>query len=113
MIVLHLGCALIYVALAGLVLARRSSSRTGTWLALACLMTAVWAGAVALDWHASDWQSPVWQTYGRGISGWLELARSVAWYGFILHLYRQTVTAHRQLSQAFSTMGLTLLMVRY
>ena len=116
MIVLHLGCALIYVALAGLVLARRSSSRTGTWLALACLMTAVWAGAVALDWYAADWQSPVWQSpvwqsYGRGISGWLELARSVAWYGFILHLYRQTVMAHRQLSQAFSTMGLLALLV--
>lgn len=121
MIVLHLGCALIYIALAGLVLARRSNSRTGTWLAVACLMTAAWAGAVAWDWRSHDWQFPSGQfpsgqfpsgqPYGRGLSGWLELARSVTWYGFILHLYRQTITAHRQLSQAFTTMGLLALLV--
>ena len=101
---LHAVCALAYGFLASLIIARQltasgeanGGSRTATWLAVACLTTAIWAGAVALFWG----------TRLMPVAAWLELARSVAWYGFILHLYRQTVTAHRQLMQAFTTMGL-------
>ncbi len=46
-----------------------------------------------------------------GIASWLEIARSAAWYGFILHLYRRSVMAHRQLMQAFTTMGLLALLL--
>ena len=45
---LHAGCAALYLGLAVLILARRPSSRTGMWLACACLVTAVWSGTVAL-----------------------------------------------------------------
>ena len=46
-----------------------------------------------------------------GIAGWLEVARSAAWYGFILHLYRRSVAVHRQLRQVFTTMGLLALLL--
>lgn len=100
-IILHAGCALVYGALTFLVLACRPRSATGLLLALACLVTAAWATAVTFTW----------QTPARGIAGWLELARSVAWYGFILHLYRQSVGAHRQMRHAFTTMGLLAVLV--
>ena len=77
-------------------------SRTGLWLAGACLVTAAWAAAVV----DRNWPDPL-----GGLAGWLEIARSAAWYGFILHLYRRSVTAHRQLSQAFTTMGLLALLL--
>src|SRR6185312_16945510 len=99
--VLHGGCAVLYGLLATLILLRRSRSRTGLWLALACLSTAVWAGAVAIYWRLPY----------LGVAGWLELAHSAVWYGFILHLYRRSVTAHRQLVQAFTTMGLLALLL--
>src|SRR5579871_2701463 len=99
---LHGGCAVLYAGLAALILMRRPSSRTALWLAGACLVTAAWAGSVALV----AWGLPI----GR-IAGWLEIARSAAWYGFILHLYRRTVTVHRQLTQAFTTMGLLALLL--
>ena len=39
------------------------------------------------------------------------MARSAAWYGFILHLYRRSVAVHRQLRQVFTTMGLLALLL--
>ncbi len=103
---LHAVCALAYGFLSALILARQSSaaagrSRTGLWLAVACLTTAIWAGSVAFFWSSRL----------MGIAAWLELARTVAWYGFILHLYRQTVTAPRQMMQAFTTMGLLAILL--
>jgi putative PEP-CTERM system histidine kinase len=98
---LHATCAILYGVLAGLILLRQTPSRTGVWLAMASLVTAGWAGAVALSW-----QDPL-----VGLAGWLEMARSAAWYGFILHLYRQTLGGRRQLRQAFGTMGLLALLV--
>jgi putative PEP-CTERM system histidine kinase len=95
MALLHGGCALLYTVLAALILMRQQRSRTGLWLAGACLVTAIWAAAVAV--------SP---TPSEGVSAWLELARAAAWYGFILHLYRRTVTVRRELTQTFITMGL-------
>ena len=95
MTVLHGGCAIVYGALCALVLARRPSHRTALWLAAACLTTAAWALAVVLNRNAP----------ASGVAGWLELARSAAWYGFILHLYRRSVATRGQLMQALSTMG--------
>jgi putative PEP-CTERM system histidine kinase len=102
LILLHAGCAVLYAALAALVLMRRSPSRTAIWLAGACLVTAAWAGAVAL----TAWNNPT-----SGAAGWLEIARSAAWYGFILHLYRRAVAVHSQLRQVFTTMGLLALLL--
>jgi putative PEP-CTERM system histidine kinase len=96
MFLLHAGCAILYAGLAALILMRQGQSRAGLWLAGACLVTAVWAATVAFGWGS---------VFGRP-TGWLGLARSAAWYGFLLHLYRRTVTVHRQLIQAFTTMGL-------
>ena len=101
MVVLHGGCAAVYAILSGLILMRRPRSATGLWLAFACLVTAAWAFSVVLNPY-----QPV-----LGLPGWLELARAAAWYGFILHLYRRSITVRRQLMQAFSTMGLLALLV--
>ena len=103
---LHAVCALAYGFLAVLILARHSpaaagGSRTGLWLGVACLATASWAGSVAILWGSGH----------MAIAASLELGRTVAWYGFLLHLYRQTVTAPRQMMQAFTTMGLLALLL--
>ncbi|HEX4366836.1 MAG TPA: XrtA/PEP-CTERM system histidine kinase PrsK [Rhodopila sp.] len=100
-VVLHGACAAVYIALALLILARPPLSRTGAWLAFACVMTAAWAATFAMAWHA-----PV----GR-IASWLEVGRSAAWYGFILHLYRRSVASDEQVSSAFKTMGLLALLI--
>jgi putative PEP-CTERM system histidine kinase len=101
LVLLYGGCTVLYAALAALVVARRPLSGTGIWLAVACLVNAAWCVAVAIDW-----QDPV-----TGVPGWLELARSAAWYGFILHLYRRSAREPHQLTTAFVTMGLLALLV--
>lgn len=100
-VLLHGVCACLYLVLAGLILVRRPLSRTGVWLAGASLLTAGWGIAVAVSWLA-----PL-----RGLASWLEIASSVAWYGFVLHLYRSSVGLHRQQRQAFTTMGLLALLM--
>ena len=101
MVVLHGGCAFVYAVLCALILARPPISRTAAYLALACLTTALWAFLVVIFRDAPT----------SGAPGWLELARSGAWYAFILHLYRRSVAARGQLMQAFSTMGLLAFLV--
>src|SRR5580658_1088451 len=101
LVVLHGGCALVYAILCALILVRRPLTRTAAWLVLACLTTTLWAIAVVLYRSAP----------ASGLPGWLELARSAAWYAFILHLYRRSVEARGQLMQAFSTMGLLAFLV--
>jgi putative PEP-CTERM system histidine kinase len=98
---LHGTCAAVYGILTGLILARPPLSRTGSWLALACAVTAFWAAAFALAW-----QPP----FGNLVT-WFEVGRSAAWYCFILHLYRRSVGAQQQLTTAFKTMGLLALLV--
>lgn len=101
---LYAVCAAAYLVVALLVLARgpRGAPRGATawWLAFACGMTTVWALAVA-----AQWRNP-----GVGVPAWLELARSAAWYGFILHLYRRSLTARRHTGEIFTVMGLLALM---
>jgi putative PEP-CTERM system histidine kinase len=102
LVLLHAGCAALYAALAGLVMLRGTPGRSGAWLAGACLMTALWASAVATVGS----KDPT-----TGFTGWLEVIRALAWYGFILHLYRRSVAARSELRQAFTTMGLLALLV--
>lgn len=101
MVVLHAGCAAVYALLSALILMRRPLSRTGLWLALACLVTTAWALAVVVFRTAP----------ASGVPAWLELARSAAWYAFILHLFRRSAFGRGQLMQAFATMGLLALLV--
>src|SRR5690242_15256478 len=102
MVLLHALCAAVYALLVALILVRSRRSQTGLWLVGACTVTSAWALAVALK-PADAVQ---------GAPGWLELARSVAWYGFLLHLYRRSISGKRLLGQAFATMGgLALLLI--
>ncbi len=100
-VLLHGACAAVYAVLAALILARPPISRTGVWLALACGCTAIWAAMFALSW-----QFPA----GRVVA-WLEVGRSAAWYGFILHLYRRSVGGNEQIATAFKTMGLLAMLM--
>jgi putative PEP-CTERM system histidine kinase len=100
-VILYGACAVVYALLAALILARPPLSRTGAWLAFACAATAVWAATFALAWYA-----PI----GR-LASWMEVGRSAAWYGFILHLCRRSVASNKQISSAFKTMGLLALLV--
>jgi hypothetical protein len=93
--------SVIYALMAGLILARPPLSRTGTWLVVACAVTAIWAATFALAW-----QLPI----GR-VAAWLEVGRSAAWYCFILHLYRRAVFKKEQITTAFKTMGLVALIM--
>jgi putative PEP-CTERM system histidine kinase len=100
-VVLHGACSVVYALLAALLLARPPLSRTGAWLAFACMATAAWAATFALAWRPA---------FGPLASS-LQVARSAAWYGFILHLYRRSAGSSDQVSNAFKTMGLLALLV--
>jgi putative PEP-CTERM system histidine kinase len=100
---LHGVCAITYGLLAGFVLVRRPLNRTGAWLVVACVATAIWATAFARALASHD-------QIGH-LVGWLEVGRSAAWYGFILHLYRRSVKVSNQITNAFTTMGLLALLV--
>ena len=100
-VLLHGVCALVYGVLTALILARPPISRTAAWLAFACAATAAWAASFVLAW-----QFPVGH-----FGAWMEVGRSAAWYGFILHLYRRSAGANEQLATAFKTMGLLALLL--
>jgi putative PEP-CTERM system histidine kinase len=120
-VVLHGACAVVYALLATLILARPPLSRTGAWLAFACAATAIWAATFAMawyipawhapTWYAPSWYAPTWQVPLDRLAAWLEVGRSAAWYGFILHLYRRSIGSNEQVSTAFKTMGLLALMI--
>lgn len=97
---LYFVCGAIYLVVAALVLARGPRGAAAAWLATGCLITTAWSASVVWQWQAPD----------TGLAAWLEFARSVVWYGFILHLYRQTITAGRHKSQIFTMMGLLALL---
>jgi putative PEP-CTERM system histidine kinase len=99
---LYGGCATLYAALAALILGQARRSRTGLFLAGACIVTAAWAAAIAMAAHGP---------FGL-IAVVLDLLRPAAWCAFVLHLYRRTVLAGRHRNQAFIMLGmLALLMV--
>ncbi len=101
-------CGAVYLLLAGLVLlqpARRGRiGATASLLALGAGGTAAWAGAAA--WQGS---APL-----GGLPGSLDLVRALIWYGFVLHLFRGTVSSERGLPRAaawrlFAALGAMLL----
>ena len=99
--ILYAGCAALYLALTALIVVRLRLSRTGGYLAVACLVSAIWAGLVAM--HVGlPWGGP---------GGLVDLLRSVVWYVFLLHLYRMTVPGRGVLRQAFVVTGLIGLVV--
>lgn len=101
LVLLHAGCAAIYAVAAVVILLRTRLGRTGLALAAACVVTAAWALGVALNGD---------DPFG-GVPGWLEVARSVAWYGFLLHLYGRTTAQRAQFGQTFTTMGLVAVLL--
>lgn len=93
--------ASLYLALCVLILIQARLSRTGLLLVAAALASACWLGAVAL----------VLPPPLGGFGGGLDLLRSVAWYVFLLHLYRRSVPGRSQLTQAFMVMGMVAVLV--
>jgi len=87
---------ILYLALAGLVGVQARRSRTGWLLVLACLASAAWliGSGFALPGPPGL------------VAGLLEMARSAAWYGFLLHIYRRAIGSHRGLTQGFAVMGI-------
>ena len=88
-------CVLAYAALTALILLQARRSPTGYLLAAASAATAVWAAASVFD------KSPVGE-----IASAFDLLRTLAWYGFCLHLYRRALGAsgHQTL---FVSIGVT------
>ena len=97
-VLLHAGCAVLYAGLAGLILVQGRPSRTGALLAGACLATAAWATAIALADSAP---------FGPMVAV-LDLLRPVAWFGFVLHLYRRTLVGPGQHGRIFLVIGLLI-----
>ncbi len=91
-------CAVGYVGLAVLILLQARRSATGWALAVCCLLTAVWAGA-NLNWPGAA-----------AATGQLDLARAAGWYGFLLLLYRRSVTSGRLLLP-FAMAGMATVLV--
>jgi putative PEP-CTERM system histidine kinase len=100
-IVLHAGCAALYAGLTVLIISQSRMSRTGVMLAIACAITAAWAAAAAMA------ERPSFAL----LAGVLDLLRPVAWFAFILHLYRRAVKADRQRGQILITLGLVAVLV--
>ena len=90
-------CAAVYGAL-GLLILVRARHQTGLLLALCCAITAGWAAVVVL--FADE---PL-----GGVAGAADLLRGLCWYGFILHLYRRSVTPAGQAGQAFLLVGVLI-----
>ena len=88
-------CAGVYCLLA-LVIAARARRVTGWMLAGCCLLTAAWAAAAAVQ---------PGEGLG-GVSGALDLLRALAWYGFILHMYRRSAGPGSGGALAFMVVGL-------
>ncbi len=93
-VLLFVVCSAVYATLASLI-AIRARQRTNWLLAACCMVTAVWAGSAAF-WPEAD--------IG-GVPGALDTFRAVAWYGFILHLYRRSAIGPRVQSRVFSAVG--------
>lgn len=95
-LLLHALCAAVYAGLAALILVQSRRSTLGQTLALACAMTAAWAGSVA--WFG--------QTAQDSLAGWLVLARGVAWNCFLMFLYRRSLQAAQARTQLVVTIAL-------
>lgn len=93
---LYTFCAGLYLALAVVVIVAARPGRTEVILAAGCLMVAAWAAASAYS------DLPSTSVFVAS----LELAVSVAWYGFVLHLYYKAVDGGVRLRQIFTAVGM-------
>ena len=91
-------CALAYSMLCCLV-AWQAPQRSGWLLAGCCAATAAWSGVSAAV--------PV-PGYS-GLPGALDLMRALAWFGFIMHLYRRYVPGQDAAGWVFTLIGLAAL----
>lgn len=99
--VLHAGCALLYVALAVLILVRGRRGMTGLLMACGCLATALWAASVAAI-----------SLVPMAVAAFaFDLLRPVVWLVFILHLYRRAALGGRQARQILVMLGLLAVLV--
>jgi putative PEP-CTERM system histidine kinase len=91
-LVAYTGAGALFAALAALVAFQARRSRTGWMLAGACVASAAWLIGTVMPLPTPA-------------AGTLELARSLAWYGFLLHIYRRAMSGRGPLSQGFLVMG--------
>jgi len=99
-VILYAGCAAVYGVLAALIALAGRPSRTGFALAGAAVVTAAWAAAVAWQPH---------EPFG-SLPGGLDLLRALAWYGFVLHLFRRSVPGHPRLFGMLALLGVAALL---
>ncbi len=83
-------CAATYATLSVLI-AIRARQRTNVLLAGSCAVTAAWATAAA-TWPDAGLDGPV---------GLLDLARLLAWYAFLLHLYHRSAAGTARQTRFF------------
>lgn len=99
--VLHGLCAAAYLLLSILILAQSRRSRTSLFLGAATAITSLWA----IGNTVAPGQLP------QAVPASLDLVRSLTWYGFVLHLYRRSITSDNLLGRTFTTMGLVGLLM--
>ena len=97
LMLLHAGCAALYAGLATLILVRQRQSRSRPL-----------AGGRMPGYSRSGQQRSPWAgaAYSADRPAGSDLLARRPGTASLLHLYRRTVTVHRQLMQAFTTMGL-------
>ncbi len=97
-VALHAACAVLYLLLAVFVLRCVRLDRTVVVLAASCLITSAWAGGIASGVAATD-----------RLGSTLELIQSVAWFGFVLQLYRRSVPNAAAGADRLSGLGFAVL----
>jgi putative PEP-CTERM system histidine kinase len=100
-ILLHAGCAALYLLLTAIILLGPRRDRTCYALAASCLMTVIWAAGVAVG--AALFAGGQADQLGPRI---LELGQQAAWYGFALHLYGRAVPDGSALVAVLRRLGL-------
>jgi len=92
-------CTAAYAALAVFLVLRTRANPSRLHLLAACVLTALWAGAVI----ALPATNPL-----QGAAGLLDLLRLGAWYVVTLHLYHRFVPGHAGPGRAFTVMGVLI-----
>ena len=92
-------CTAAYTALAVFLVLRTRANPSRLHLLAACVLTALWAGAVIALPAANPLQ---------GTAGLLDLLRLGAWYVVTLHLYHRFVPGHAGPGRAFTVMGVLI-----
>ena len=97
--IIQAGSAFLYAALCMLILLRGRISRTGLFLAASCAITAV--SLLASAWPGDKFHEQ---------AAVIDLVQSLAWYGFVFHLFRACVPRVR-LVRVFGLIGIVAIML--